>query len=81
MTSILFVFDYDINLHLMITSTLCMSRDALQQYDEVEFIGIRELGVAVSVSVIQRKPKEVRKTNFVVFSTFFLYLFSQRFIL
>ena len=63
------------------TSTLCMSRDALQQYDEVEFIGIRELGVAVSVSVIQRKPKEVRKRNFVVFSTFFLYLFSQRFIL
>ena len=65
----------------MITSTLWMSRDALQQYDEVEFIGIRELGVAVSVSVIQRKPKEVRKRNFVVFSTFFLYLFSQRFIL
>ena len=58
-----------------------MSRDALQQYDEVEFIGIRELGVAVSVAVIQRKPKEVRKRNFVVFSTFFLYLFSQRFIL
>ena len=56
----------------MITSILCMSRDALQQYDEVEFIGIRELGVAVSVSVIQRKPKEVRKRNFVVFSTFFL---------
>ena len=54
-----------------------MSRDALQQYDEVEFIGIRELGVAVSVSVIQRKPKEVRKRSFVVFSTFFFIYFHR----
>ena len=43
---------------------LFMFRDALQQYDEVEFIGIRELGVAVCVSVIQRKPKEVSENSF-----------------
>ena len=35
--------------------------DALQQWDDVEFIGIRDLCVAVAVTVTSKKPKEVSK--------------------
>ena len=34
-------------------------RESLQQWDEVEFIGVKELGVAVCVTVSPKKSKEV----------------------
>ena len=55
---------------------LFMLRDALQQYDEVEFIGIRELGVAVCVSVIQRKPKEVSENSFAASYSCIRYIYA-----
>ena len=36
-----------------------LHREGLQQWDEVDFIGIRDLGVAVAVNVQPKKVKEV----------------------
>lgn len=42
---------------------VCVFREGLQQWDEVEFIGIRDLGVAVAVNAQPKKVKEVSRAT------------------
>jgi hypothetical protein len=47
------------NHYAVLCPCLYLHREGLQQWDEVDFIGIRDLGVAVAVNVLPKKVKEV----------------------